>query len=301
MFRMQTTSQTPPPGPSLARRRAAWRRRSVTLEGGLSLAVFEAGRSDEAAPVIVFVHGLGHWTQAAWDFLVPHFETTHRVIAFDLPGFGLSAKPPSGYDLASFVRALDGVVAASGLSAYALIGHSFGGLIAAEFARTRQDGRIRMLGLIDPAGFLRTPWLALKIAGSRPATWLFKTIRPSRRFVRRTFETAVFDPGSIPDDMHARAYELSQDPSMTRAFALVYAGAMQEFSHLRALHARLAQWKGPTLLVWGRQDRYIPVRALENARRVFPQASVFVLERCGHCPPVEYPDEVARFLLEAGA
>ncbi|MGP6159433.1 MAG: alpha/beta fold hydrolase [Vulcanimicrobiaceae bacterium] len=298
---MQTTSQIPPPGPSLARRRAAWRRRDLTLEGGLTLATFEAGREDEGAPVVVLVHGLGHWTQAAWDFMVPYLDATHRVLAFDLPGFGDSAKPPSGYDLASFVRTLGDVIEARGHSTYALVGHSLGGLIAADFARQQPDGRIRMLGLIDPAGFLRSPSLALKIAGSRPVSWLFKTIRPTRGFVRRTFESAVYDPASIPEDMYARAYELSQDPKMTRAFALVYAGAMQEFLHLARLHARLAEWKGPTLLVWGGEDRYIPVRALENARLVFPQASVHVLEHCGHCPPVEYPDQVAQLLIEAGA
>jgi pimeloyl-ACP methyl ester carboxylesterase len=298
---MQTTSQTPQPAPSLARPRAAWRRRDVTLAGGLTLATFEAGRTDEAAPAIVLVHGLGHWTQAAWDFLVPYLEATHRVVTFDLPGFGESAKPPNGYELAAFVRALDGVIEAYGLSTYALVGHSLGGLIAADFARSRQDGRIRMLGLIDPAGFLRSPSLLLRIMGSGPATWLLKTIRPTRGFVRGTLRTAVFDPDSIPEDMYARAYELSQDPRMTRAFALVYAGAMQEFLHLGQLHARLAEWKGPTLLVWGREDKYIPIAALENARRVFPQASVKVFERCGHCPPVEYPEEVARLLLQAGA
>jgi pimeloyl-ACP methyl ester carboxylesterase len=298
---MQTTSQTPSNGPSLGRPRAAWRRRDVTLAGGLTLATFEAGRSDEAAPTLVLVHGLGHWTQAAWDFLAPYFEATRRVVAFDLPGFGASEKPASGYDLPSFVKVLSDVVAACGLSTYALAGHSLGGLIAADFARNRQDGSIRLLALIDPAGFLRTPSLAVKIAGSRPVTWLFKNIRPTRGFVRRTFESAVFDPASIPDDMYARAYELSQDRKMTRAFAMVYAGAMQEFLHLPRLHARLAAWKGPTLLVWGREDRYIPVRALDNARRVFPGAAVAVLERCGHCPPIEYPEEVARLLLEAGA
>jgi pimeloyl-ACP methyl ester carboxylesterase len=298
---MQTTSQTPPPGPSPARPRADWRRRDVTLAGGLILATFEAGRSNESAPAIVFVHGLGHWTQAAWDFLVPYLAATHRVIAFDLPGFGESAKPPGGYELASFVRALDGVVAAYGLSTYALAGHSLGALIAADFAHTCRDGRIRLLGLIDPAGFLRSPALLLRIMGSRPATWLLKAIRPTRGFVRSTLRTAVFDPASIPEDVYARAYELSQDPRMTRAFALVYAGAMHEFLHLARLHARLAEWKGPTVLVWGRQDRYIPIAALETARRVFPQASVTVFERCGHCPPVEYPEKVARLLLQAGA
>ena len=75
-----------------------------------------------------------------------------------------SAKPATGYTLEFFVRALERVVAARGLTSFALVGHSLGGLVAAEFARRRRGGELRLLGLIDPAGFLRTPRLALRIA-----------------------------------------------------------------------------------------------------------------------------------------
>jgi pimeloyl-ACP methyl ester carboxylesterase len=297
---MLTTSQRSVTAPAPKRRRAAWRRGTVELDG-IALATFEAGCSEIDAPTIVLVHGLGHWTQAAWDFLAAELESTHRLIAFDLPGFGASAKPATGYSLGFFVRALERVVAACGLTSFALVGHSLGGLVAAEFARRRHGGELRLLGLIDPAGFLRTPRLALRIAGSRPLTWLPRTIRPTPRFVRRTLESAVYDPDSIPEDVYLRACELSRDPALTRAFALVYAGALGDFVHRGRLHARLAEWKGPTAIVWGRDDRYIPIRALANARRIYPHATVTVLERCGHCPSIEYPADVARILTKAGA
>ena len=183
---MLTTSQRSGAAPAPKRRRAVWRCGTVELDG-IALATFEAGCIEIDAPTVVLVHGLGHWTQASWDFLAAELEPTHRLIAFDLPGFGASAKPATGYTLEFFVRALERVV-----------GHSLGGLVAAEFARRRRGGELRLLGLIDPAGFLRTPRLALRIAGSRPLTWLHRTIRPTRRFVRRTLETAVYDPDSIP-------------------------------------------------------------------------------------------------------
>jgi len=45
--------------------------------------------------------------------------------------------------------------------------------------------------------------------------------------------------------------------------------------------------------VWGRNDRFIPVRALAGARAVYPNARVLEIDRCGHCPSIEYPARVA--------
>jgi pimeloyl-ACP methyl ester carboxylesterase len=292
------TSQTAATAPVSAR--AAWRRGAVVLPDRTEVALFEAGRSDADAPVLVLVHGLGHWTQAAWDLLAVRFELTHRVVAFDLPGFGASQKPEADYTLAYFSGALRGVVEALGLRSFALAGHSLGGLIAADYAASYPRD-IRALTLIAPAGFLRTPKLALRIAGSRPVVGLLQRLRPSRGFVRRTFRTAVFDERSLPEDYHDRAFELSQDPAMTRAFVRVYAGAMHELLHMKTLHARLAAWRGPTLIVWGHEDRYVPVRALAGARAVYPHSDVLEIAGCGHCPSLEFPDETAARMRANGA
>jgi pimeloyl-ACP methyl ester carboxylesterase len=277
--------------------RAAWRSRRLEVtglgtEGPTGIAVFEAGRTEPDAPRLVLVHGMGHWTQAAWDFVAADFTATHRIVAFDLPGFGASGKPHVRYTLPFFTSVLRAVVADAKVAPFALAGHSLGGLIAADYA-ARYPDEVRELTLIAPAGFLRTPQLVLRVLGSRPVTGLMGALKPSPAFVRRTLENAVFSPASIPPEDMTRALELGCNRAAARAFASVYAGALHEMVHMKALHARLAAWRGPTLLVWGRNDRFIPVRALAGARAVYPNARVLEIDRCGHCPSIEYPARVA--------
>jgi pimeloyl-ACP methyl ester carboxylesterase len=285
---------------------AAWRPTTIAMPAGERIAVFEAGRADSAAPMLVLVHGLGHWSGAAWDALAARFAQTHRIVAFDLPGFGESDKPDVAYTLAYFTDVLARVVdctrtddrSAFGAT-FALVGHSLGGLVAANYA-ARYPQRLRALARLDPAGFLRTPKIVLRVAGSGPVSWLFRTIKPSPKFIESTLDQSVYDPRSVSREVRARAIELSQDPALTRAFARVYSGAMQEMLHMRALHRFFATWNGPTLLVWGKDDRYVPFAGLAQARIVYPRAAVLAIERCGHCPAIEYPELVARALRAIG-
>ena len=289
-----------PTAPAPAAIRTAWERADVTLQSGLRIATFSTGRRHADGPTLLLIHGMGHWTQAAWDSLAPFFSTTHRVIAFDLPGFGVSEKPDVAYSLDFFAETVARVIDELRLDRVALVGHSLGGLVAAVYAAAHPE-RVRVLGLIDPAGFVRSPALVLKIAGSRPVVWLFGMLKPARSFVRRTFSSAVFDPEKISEAEHERAFELSQDPAMRRAFASVYANSMRAFLKIGELHARLATYRGPALIVWGREDRFVPIGGLASARLVYPQAGILEIQACGHCPNVEYPELVAARLRAEGA
>jgi pimeloyl-ACP methyl ester carboxylesterase len=267
----------------------SWRRSALVI-GGVTVSVLEAGPVDASAPVVVLVHGLGHWTEAAWDAVAARLEPAHRIVAFDLPGFGSSEKPDVRYDLDFFAGVLDGVIAAKVAGPYQLAGHSLGGLIAAIFAP--RAAALERLILIDPAGFLRTPGLLLRIVASKPVSSLFR-LKPSRGFVKSQLIRSVYDRADISEALVDHAYELALDPAMRRAFARVYSDSLREFIDLPGLHARLARYRGPLRLIWGRDDQYVPIAGLANARAVYPQAEVTVIERCGHCPNIEYPDLVA--------
>jgi pimeloyl-ACP methyl ester carboxylesterase len=272
-----------------------WRHHEIAAAPAGRLAVFEAGRQDPQAPVAVLVHGLGHWAQGAWDGMALRLQETHRIIAFDLPGFGASDKPDVRYDLPFFIETLHALVTRLGLARFTLIGHSLGGMICADYAGTHGE-LIERLVLVAPAGFLRTPKIFVRIVAGEPVSRLF-SLRPSRRFVRSLLEQTFYDQRLISDEMYEHAYELSQDPSVCRAFLRVYAGALRDFLDMPGFHARLARYTGPTLLVWGRQDQFIPVRALAGARKVYPHADVLLLERCGHSPNVEMPDHIVQRIL----
>jgi pimeloyl-ACP methyl ester carboxylesterase len=60
----------------------------------------------------------------------------------------------------------------------------------------------------------------------------------------------------------------------------------------------LPRVEAPALIVWGRQDRIVPVECGEQYRRLMPRAALQVLEDCGHLPPIEKPDEFSRAVIE---
>jgi pimeloyl-ACP methyl ester carboxylesterase len=263
-----------------------WRTGRVRAAGAM-LATYEMGSDEPGAPAVLLLHGLGHWSDAAWGRLVPELDPALRYVAFDLPGFGASDKPDAAYDLAYFRRVLDDAVAELRLERFALVGHSLGGFIAADYAGTH-SARVTRLALIAPAAFARTArHLIFALAGgfARP---LFER-RPSRRFVVRMLQRSVLDPGALEPADIERAYELSQEPALRKAFAGVYAGAIQAFARASELHAGFARYTGPVLCAWGAHDRYINVAALRDVVRIYPHANTLILKKSGHLPMIEEP------------
>jgi pimeloyl-ACP methyl ester carboxylesterase len=69
------------------------------------------------------------------------------------------------------------------------------------------------------------------------------------------------------------------------------------YMHNPRLPRFLPRVTNPALIVWGREDRIVPVACGEQYRRLLPHASLTVLDNCGHLPPVEHPDAFARLVL----
>jgi 2-hydroxymuconate-semialdehyde hydrolase len=273
---------------------SGWRTGHVRA-GGVRLATYEAGSDASDAPVVLLLHGLGHWTDGAWGRLVPMLDPGLRCVAFDLPGFGGSEKPDVRYDRAFFRRVLDEAVDALDVKRFALIGHSLGGLVAADWAGAH-PGRVTHLALIAPAAFSRTPrHLIFALLASGPGRLLFNT-RPSRQFVAGTLLNAVFDPASIDPAHIELAVEIARDRAMRRAFGGVYSAAVATFIHRKTLHANFAGYGGPVFCAWGIHDRYINVSSLRDVIRVYPRATTLLLDRSGHLPMIEQPNELAAAL-----
>ena len=256
-----------------------WRADRITA-AGVDVARFTAGATRADAPALLLLHGLGHWTGAAWNRIVPALDPTWRVVAIDLPGFGASERPDVRYDLPFFCAVVGEVARQSLPERFVLAGHSLGGMIAADYAATFPT-QVERLALIAPAGFADVPALVVRVLGSGLVRRFFMQ-RPSPRFVERTLRTSVRDPAHLDADVVAQAVAYAADPLVRRAFGGIYAGAMQAMRDLPTLHRRLARYRGPVFIGWGRHDRYIPVKALANARRVYPQATAIVFEDSGH-------------------
>jgi long-chain acyl-CoA synthetase len=136
---------------------------------------------DRPQRTIVFLHGYGGQARQ-WQYQLHEFSFANRVIALDLRGHGESDKPEAGYDMARIQ--LDLSIALDELQVeerFVLVGHSFGGAVAAEYAVAHPD-RIEQLILIATAGefklnplyrlLLRLPPAALRALGPFLRGWL---------------------------------------------------------------------------------------------------------------------------------
>ncbi len=101
---------------------------------------------------LVFLHGLASQAHI-WDLVAPRLIDSFRVVALDQRGHGLSDKPDSGYDFATITTDLEAALTALNIDRAVLIGHSWGGNVALQYAVDRPS-RASGLVLVD-GGFLQ--------------------------------------------------------------------------------------------------------------------------------------------------
>jgi pimeloyl-ACP methyl ester carboxylesterase len=112
---------------------------------GARFHMVQLGRS---GPPVVMLHGLFTGSLASWYFTAaPILAATHRVRLIDWRGHGLSDRTPSGYTSTAMADDLAGLT--DDLPEFAVVGHSFGALVAARFALAH-PGRVTRLALVDP-------------------------------------------------------------------------------------------------------------------------------------------------------
>lgn len=242
---------------------------------GASIHYFRGG----AGPPLLYLHGAGGGS--AW--LPVHARLAERfdVIAPDHPGFGLSDRPDwlEGVDdlVLHYLDFLD----ALGLERVHLLGTSLGGWIAAEIAVSHSH-RLQGLVLVDAAG--------LHVPGA-PALDLFM-MSPEEN-VRVLFH----DPAqaermlAMPRDEDAVRMQLKGQATL----ALL---AWNPYLHNPKLAGRLYRVRTPTLVVWGEQDRLIPLVHGQAYAAGIPGARLAVVPASGHLPHYEQTDELVRLVVE---
>jgi pimeloyl-ACP methyl ester carboxylesterase len=254
-------------------------------------------------PALLFVHGLsGCWQN--WLENIPHFARTHRAIAVDLPGFGSSPLPPWEISIPAYGRFLHDFCERIGVERCSLVGNSMGGFIASELAISEPE-RVDDLVLVSAAGITwararREPAAMMARVGRAAAPFLLKVQTSGmrrRRLRRAAFQGVFFDPLSLRREMLWENFV----PAMNSPG---YFDAMSNLFGYDIRH-RLEEIEVPTLVVWGRNDRVVPVpAALSYKKRIGDNAELVIFDRCGHVPQIERPARFNRvvedFLKRAG-
>ncbi len=234
-------------------------------------------------PALIFVHGLGGQSRD-WAANLGPLSRKFHVYALDQIGHGHSDKPLVEYRIQTFVEFLHGFMQELEIPRATLVGESLGGWIVADFAAQHPD-MVDKLVLVDAAGLRAEEAPSAAIADSLS----------SLAGTRKILELAFYNKQMVTDALVRQHFEdhLSNGDgyAIERFIEGLPRGEQRE-------DGKLVSIKAPTLVVWGRDDQFIPLSVGEGYQQGIAGAKLVVLDQCGHFPPIEKPEQFNKALLD---
>jgi 4,5:9,10-diseco-3-hydroxy-5,9,17-trioxoandrosta-1(10),2-diene-4-oate hydrolase len=275
----------PPPAPWLAGQGLEARYETVD---GRRLRYVRAGRGSP----VVLVHGFGS-SLATWKDVIPDLARDHDVVALDLPGFGLSDQP-ADLSVDDLPRAVLGLMDRLSMERAALVGNSLGGAASVLVAGSRPD-RVSALVLVDAAGFSLAPTDRPRLVRwtMGPAGALLARLPGKRVVVEAALRQVFHDPRLVTPE---RVAEYLQGAMRPGSFASVRSLGESLRGRASVVKDALAHVTAPTLVVWGADDRWIPIVDADRFVAAIAGARKVVIPDCGHVPQEEKPERVAEVL-----
>ncbi len=245
-----------------------------------------------AGEPLLLLHGFGESTYS-WRAVVPPLKEHYRTIAIDLHGFGYTERPkePAAYSRDGQLRLILGVLDALKIESAHVAGHSYGGALTLALA-ARHPARVRSLILIDSAAVTYPDESKSRIAKSRTLSRLALGIALQPNAIRRNLRKAYFDDTLATLEV-GRAY----------SSRLAIEGVLDAYAGLSSPPPSagppidLATIQKPSLWIWGMEDRTVKIEGGRIAATKMAGSTFVALERCGHSPMEEKPDEVVRAVL----
>jgi len=260
-----------------------------------------AYRTAGSGPVLVLLHGMAG-SSAAWNEVGALLAPRFTIVAPDLLGHGESAKPRGEYSISGHANVLRDLLAALGHRRATIVGHSFGGGVAMQFAY-QYPSQCERLVLVSSGGLGReVGWLlrglsapgvdhvfplvcspALRSAGERVLAWLDGVgLRPA--------------PGAMES---WRAYAGLADRETRIAFFRTLRAVIDVEGQAVSARDRLYLAAHlPTLIVWGGRDGFIPSAHARDTHRCIPGSKLEIFESAGHFPQCEEPGRFAAMLAD---
>jgi pimeloyl-ACP methyl ester carboxylesterase len=249
--------------------------------GNLHIRYVDAGSGE---PVLL-IHGLGGSIES-WTNNIGELAKSLRMIAVDLPGFGMSDKPKMSYTIKFFGDFVFQFLKLLQLEQASMVGSSLGGQVAAEVAISHPS-LIKKLVLISPAGTL--PY---SFKGS-PALWKYVKVINAKSAHQVKLALSVLDNKPVDDTYAQLVYQKLLMPGAKEAFL----SALEGSARAPRQNNRLNRIRAPTLLLWGKEDHMIPVKFVEPFVKM-KNCRIVMIENCGHRPHFARPELFNRIVAE---
>jgi pimeloyl-ACP methyl ester carboxylesterase len=252
-------------------------------------------------PPVVLIHGVAG-RAAQWDQIVHLLASHHTVVAPDLLGHGESAKPRGDYSLGAHASGIRDLLVGLNIGRATVVGHSLGGGIAMQFAYQFPE-RCERLVLVSSGGLGEDVHLMLRAATLPGSEFVLPVLAHPRvvgvaSVIPRALGRIGLHTGPDLTEI-ARGYQSLSNAEARSAFIHTLRSVIDPTGQRIDANDRLyLASRMPTLIVWGRRDRIIPVDHAAPAHESMPGSRLELFDSSGHFPHLDDPLRFARTLEE---
>ena len=250
-----------------------------------------------SGPALLLLHGLG-CDHTTWEPVIDTLARRYTVIAPDLLGHGMSSKHRADYTLGGYANGMRDLLTVLGIDKVNVVGHSFGGGVAMQFAYQFPERTERLI-LVASGGLgpdVSPAIRAITTPGFQQAMGVLTL--PGIRHIGKAGLTALSrTPFKATRDLDEVAviYDSFRDPYARAAIRHVVRAVVDWRGQIVTMADRAYLTEEmPMAVIWGRDDRVIPVRHASIAARLAPKARVHVIPNAGHFPHKDHPERFAK-------
>ncbi|KQV69434.1 hypothetical protein ASC64_06175 [Nocardioides sp. Root122] len=254
-----------------------------------------------SGPVVLLLHGLG-CDHTTWTPVIDSLARTHTVIAPDLLGHGASDKPRADYSVGGYANGMRDLLTLLGIDSATVVGHSFGGGVAMQFAYQYPE-RTERLVLVGSGGLGPevTPAIrAITTPGFQQAMGVLSL--PGLRHLVTTSMRVLAASGvsQLRDlDEVAEIYDSFKDPDTRAAIRHVVRAVVDWRGQIVTMADRAYLTEAmPMCVVWGADDLVIPVDHASNASALAPTARIEIIPNAGHFPHKDHPERFVKIMRD---
>jgi pimeloyl-ACP methyl ester carboxylesterase len=248
---------------------------------------YEKALSDE---YVVLIHG---FLSSSFTFrrLIPSLTDHYNVISIDLPPFGKSGKCDKyKYSYKNLAKTILELLDYLGIQKAYVIGHSMGGQIALHMM-TLEPSFVEKGVLLTSTSYMKRARVPLILSSYLPYFHLFVKFHIARKGILSKLQNCVCDHSLIDDEM---VFGYIQPFLENDIFVALNKMIRDREGDLPK--QELNRIQTPCLLIWGKEDRVVPLHVGERLAQDLTNAQLVVLENTGHLLPEEKPNEIQRYI-----
>lgn len=267
---------------------------------GVGLHLYDSGATNAQEPPILLIHGLGDEADS-WRQVFPLLMERGRAVALDLPGFGRSDHPKRAYTLTFFADTVVALLENLRIPQAVLIGNSMGAAVALRVAMRRADLVARLVLVNGPPVRNKLGKVQMMFLIPGQGEKIYNSFRSSQEAAYGSLRPYYGSLDALPAQdrqfLWERVWDRVWSDDQRRAYFSTFRWMALEGLLGRPSPAQLSQIKTPTLIIWGEQDKLIPLEAGKTLQSWIPAAKLHVIPGCGHLPQQEKPVELVRLIL----